>query len=409
MAGAPRLHGKRYEVRWSFQGRKWTHREEFENDAKLASEYITALGDRILPDDPRLVTRAFLRGQTAPIKAADRSFLDVAQAYAKTKTWSANRTRSFNNVIRVHYADWADFPVERITDDLLNDKYHALRVATWRASPKSAPKPYARNTIINIMDQALQILTFAHYRGLLGDVTNPAKSPYLAFNRTMTRPPNRVKFRDAETLAILDRAQELCLTRGPRAVRETQHADTMTVMFALGLRIGEVLALAVRDIDLVERVVWVGHTIERGMAGDRRQGTKSGEHLPPRPVGIDDDFCDFIAPIVEGRPGDAPLFPGVRDGKFQHPDEWRSTVWTPTLKSAVADGLIRDHIDHVPHVVRYNMTAWMRKGGQTRDVSDRLGHSTEKTTIIYQPEHDLDAQRESMDKNVPKGIYSRRS
>jgi integrase len=406
MAGAPRLHGKKWEVRWSFQGRKWTHREEFENDAKLAREYISALGDRILPDDPRLVTRAFLRGQTAPIRAADKSFLDVAQAYARTKTWSASRARSYANTIRNHYADWADLPVERITDDLLNEKYHALRAATWQSSPKSAPKPYARNTIINIMDQALQVLTFAHFRGLLGDVPNPAKSPYLAFNRTMTRPPNRVPFRASEFRAILDLVREHCPAVGRRAVRETQHADTIAVMVALGVRIGEVLALAVKDVDLIAKVVWVGHTIERGMAGDRRKGTKSGEHLPPRPVAVDDDFCDFIGPIVEGRPGDAPLFPGVRDGKFQHPDEWRSTIWTPMVKMAMANGDVRDDIDHVPHVTRYSMVAFMRRHARTRDIADRVGHESEKTTTHYfANEEDLEAQREAM-KGLPKGIYA---
>lgn len=407
MAGKPTKHGRKWVVRWWYRNVRWSLGEEFEDDAWLLSNYLTALGDALLPEDPRLTEKRYLRGDVFESKPAPRSFLEAAQQYANTKTWADARDRNFKTTLRNHYADWADFPVELLTDDHLNEKWKALGEKTWQASPKSEPKPYTRNSKINIMEVGLQVLTFAHARGMMGDKPNPAKSPYLSFNRTMTRPATRFPFRQAEFEAILDRLEETCPTAGRFAVTEHQNRDIAATMACLGVRIGEVLALAISDVDLEEMTVYVSHIKERGDGGGRRRGHKSGEHKPPRPIGVDADFCEFILPYIEGRPSDAPLFPGVMLGKFQHPDEWRSTIWTPTVKALQAEGLIRPHIDTVPHVMRYLMTAWFKKVTQGRIVSDRLGHSSEKTTNIYFHE-DLDAQRDAMTAGVPKSVYGRK-
>lgn len=409
MADSPEKRSNGWRVRWRFRGQWKVERhyliEEFEADAWAAKRYIDALNNAISMLDPRIVQRRYLLGDLAPIEPAPRSFLAAASAYRRTKSWSDNTARRWQHTLSNHYEDWADKPVHLLTDDHLNDKWHDLGLKTWRPTPTSSPRPYTENSKIAIMEIGLQVLTFAHAKGMLNGGPNPAKSPHLAFGRTMKRSATRMPFRVDEFSAILTEIEENSPARGRFAVTETQHADMAATMAALGVRIGEVTALAVEDVDEVEKVVYVGHKIERGMAGERSNGTKSGEHVV-RPVGVDDDFLKFIQPYLTGRAGKAPLFPGVRDGKFQHPDEWRSRIWTPAAKMAVEKGLVRPNIDHVPHATRYSMGAWMRRHVPVRTVGERFGHKDDRTTLIYLPP-DLDLQRDAMTAGVPKSIYRR--
>src|SRR4051794_2807501 len=106
MAGAPQRVGKKWVVRWWFQGTRRSRGSELGADARRLADYSPAPGHRILPDDPRLTERAYLTGKLAPIVATARSFLDVAHAYERTKTWSKSRTRTWHNTLRNHSADW---------------------------------------------------------------------------------------------------------------------------------------------------------------------------------------------------------------------------------------------------------------------------------------------------------------
>lgn len=408
MADSPEKRSNGWRVRWRYRNEWKVERhyliEEFEADAWLAKRYLDAMNNAVSMHDPRITQRRYLRGDVAPVEAAPHSFLEVAQAYERTKTWSEGRTRSFRTTLKNHYHDWADFPIEQLKDDHLNDKWHALSKATYQPSPRMAPRPYKRNSMIAIMEVALQVLTYAHRKGMLGNRPNPAQSPDLAFNRTMTKPPNRLPLQGAEIAGLLRLADENTTAKGFYAVRPSQHADTIRTMVSLGLRIGEVLSLAVQDIDFVEKIVYVGHTIARGMAGARRKGTKKGEHVPPRPLGVSDKFLAFIKPYTEGRPGAAPLFPGVMLGKFQHPDEWRSTIWTPLAELAVEKGILRDFIDRVPHITRYTAIKHMKPHAATRDLADFHGHGEKILQRTYMVE-DLEAQREAHTRAVPDFVY----
>jgi integrase len=208
------------------------------------------------------------------------------------------------------------------------------------------------------------------------------RSRYLMFTRTCPPGENRVALTSEEYEAILALAPNLVTY------------DIILTMGQCGLRIGEVFALNVEDVDLDAQVMTVRATMNKCR---RQLWAKGARRRKPRIVALNSAFCSVLRYYVEGKPPKAPLFPGPRAGNHQSPDNWRDRVWNEMRDEAAEKKLVRPHVELVPHVLRHSMATWYAAHVPVRLVGDRLGHTTEKVTNGY-ISRDLVLEREVMDK-----------
>ena len=148
-----------------------------------------------------------------------------------------------------------------------------------------------------------------------------------------------------------------------------------------GLRIGEVCALQVRDIDLDHRLLHVRHSVCRGPddTGPCRLGptkTISSMRTVPIPAGLIQAIRDHIDQYCVDEP-QAMLFPAARS---------TNGVMSPTTlgqqfrKARVKAG----RPDITFHSLRAtHATMLMIEGGTLREAMDELGHTSEKIAVRY--------------------------
>lgn len=398
MASKPTRNGNQWRTRWRFKGEWHWISENYEADCKLAQRYVTSLGNKISMDDPRITEKAYLHGEEAVLVKAKvgRTFAAVAEAYMNTKSWGPDRNRSFRGTLKLHYKDWARWPVDEITTDHLNAKWREKSNSGWY-TPKGEFRPYKRNGVIAILEIGLQVMSYAYDMGMLNGA-DPGKSRYLAFNRTMRRPGKRKAFTPEEFAYIR------ALAHPDDSQVKTTFRDyaMVTTMGVCGLRISELCGLNVEDLDVVEKMLTIQARFIRGLG--RVEGRKEAdEDDEPHLVGVNDSYIEFMAPLWTDRPGDAPMFPGVRLGRHLQPTRWRETIWTPLLRTAVSLGLVRDNIEIVPHVLRHSSTTWFGDHLPLHLLQDRLDHKTDKATRHYK-HRSLAPERAAMDVVFPDGF-----
>jgi integrase len=174
----------------------------------------------------------------------------------------------------------------------------------------------------------------------------------------------------------------------------------------VGLRPGELLGLKVGAVDWERASLSV-----RGVLtpyGWRAHAKSARSH---RTVPIPHDLLDSLAPLVLGRPDDAPVFAAPRGG-FQNGTDFRRLIWAPAVWRAglcpahvdlprpvkgrdereVAD--VRDRIagcgdchqvlQESPHTMRHTAASWLVMAGvDLYRVQALLGHSSQTMTERY--------------------------
>jgi site-specific recombinase XerD len=176
--------------------------------------------------------------------------------------------------------------------------------------------------------------------------------------------PNEPKRLDADLLTRAD-AERLIGTCSKRAPTGQRNAAMLAVAWRCGLRAGELVALAVKDVDLKEgRLV-----VQRGKGGRRRI------------VGLDAGTAALIERWLETRPKRgitprAPLFCTLH-GTTLCTSYLRHLVRRLAKRARVAG---RVH----PHALRHRFAAdLIAEGAPLTTVRDLLGHSSIATTSIY--------------------------
>lgn len=164
-------------------------------------------------------------------------------------------------------------------------------------------------------------------------------------------------------------------------------------MATLGLRIGELAALRVKDFDPVERQLTVRSTLstkakrfQQG-AGVVRKNTKTSAGR--RRINLPSHLADEIEAICRGRQDTAPLF-SARRGGILRPDNFRRRNWSRALSQSGLEGRL------TPHDLRHFAASKMLGDGiDIALVSRMLGHAnvgiTDKLYRHLMPEHSHDA------------------
>lgn len=151
----------------------------------------------------------------------------------------------------------------------------------------------------------------------------------------------------------------------------TTWATAIDLDLHVGLRLGELLGLRVGAVD------WAGQMLS--VVGVQ---TRHGWRAHPkskrsaRVVPIPGHLMDALAPLVIGRPAEAPVFPAPAGGLMDD-HNFRARVFEPALRAA---GVPRG----VPHDMRHTAASWLVQAGRSLyEVQDLLGHESLKTTQRY--------------------------
>ena len=237
------------------------------------------------------------------------------------------------------------------------DDIAGLRLADLRSwLGAQADEGAARATIAR---RAAAARTFLKWATRTGRITTDPSLRLLAPRRTRSLPG---VLKQTEAAAMLDVAAVRADDTDPIHVRDRA---VLELLYASGIRVGELVSLDVDDIDLADRVV-------------RVMGKGSKERVVPFGVPAAAAVVDWLA--VRGavaRAGSGPaLFLGRRGGR----------VGARQVRSAVHEMLshLPDAPDLGPHGLRHSAATHLLEGGaDLRMVQELLGHSSLATTQIY--------------------------
>lgn len=180
---------------------------------------------------------------------------------------------------------------------------------------------------------------------------------------------------------------------------------TIPVLMDVGLRVSELCGLRVKDIAFahpnwtvrVEQIVTTPH----GHVQIGPPKTKAGIRTIPL---LTPEVATRVAAQITARglEPDDPLFSG-KQGKFVLPTVWRTTVFTPAVKSA---GLHDEHRPLTPHSLRHGAVARWIAAGLTDyyRLARWLGHASPATALVLyghllpEEDHSALAERLSLDR-----------
>jgi len=158
------------------------------------------------------------------------------------------------------------------------------------------------------------------------------------------------------------------------AIREP-YGVVVDVLAYAGLRIGEVLALRRRSVDLLGRRLVVSQSLSEVAGRLTFEAPKSGKaRSVALPRFLAEDLTAYLAEHVPADP-DALLFTG-RTGKAQHYNAWRTWTWDPAAKVAGLSGV-------TPHALRATCGSWVAEEHGVLEAARRLGHSSASVTTRH--------------------------
>lgn len=213
---------------------------------------------------------------------------------------------------------------------------------------------------------------------VLEEAANPTCGPPLLDSNPFVLPirePAPSKRREQEPITP-EQAGRLA-----RAMPEGTKLSIWLGLLVGGLRIGEVCALQIRDIDLDHRLLHVRHSVCRGPddTGPCRLGptkTLSSMRTVPIPAGLIQTIRDHIDQYCVDEP-EAMLFPAVKSpGGVMSPTTLGQQFRKARIKAGRPD--ITFHSLRATHA-----TMLMIEGGTLREAMDELGHTSEKIAVRH--------------------------
>jgi integrase/recombinase XerC len=226
---------------------------------------------------------------------------------------------------------------------------------SWLAKQRSLGK--ARTTMARRASTVRVFTAWAHRTGLLpGDPGGLLANP--ATHRTL---PAVLGLRDVRRL--LDAAQERVTDGDPVALRDVA---VLELLYASGIRVGELVALDVDDLDMDRRVV-------RVFGKGRKE--RVAPYGVPAAAAIR-RWLDRGRRTLAGPGSGAALFLGARGGRLD-----QRAVRT-LVHARLAD--VPGAPDTGPHGLRHTAATHLLEGGaDLRSVQEILGHASLATTQLY--------------------------
>jgi site-specific recombinase XerD len=210
-----------------------------------------------------------------------------------------------------------------------------------------------RTSVTNVFFQLRRFLGYLQREGLL------LRNPLAGLRRRRDARRIRAWLSEEEATSLLE-AQE---TTTPRGLR---NRALLEILYSCGLRVGELVALDLDDVDLGERLV----TVRRSKSGRFRRvpiGKKAAAAVA--------SYLADSRPRLMAAPTVA-LFLGVAGRRIA-----RSAVETIVASAGERAGLAKRV---TPHVLRHTAAVHLlRNGAPTRYIQELLGHRHLSSTQVY--------------------------
>jgi integrase len=150
------------------------------------------------------------------------------------------------------------------------------------------------------------------------------------------------------------------------------------VQAGLGLRVGELLALRVQDVDFLRRTVRVEHQLERGTRARVEPKTPRSRRTIPLPAMVAEKLAGHITahpPLPDGT-----LFYGAGARPFGH-DYYGSRLFGGVVDKLAAAKGSTFPADTTTHALRHHFASVLLAAGESVvAVAERLGH--EDATMV---------------------------
>lgn len=342
--------GMRWRCRW-FQptpdGRRMARTRSF---ARLADAEAYAAA---MEDDVR-------RGRYHDPRQEQRPFADVAREWLDSKLDLRDSTRGrYERELR-HYIlpTFGGRTIGGITTRDVQGFADQLHDGTYTPSPgaKRSPRPLSARSMRNVVRIVLGgVLRYAVAQGWLA--SDPADRVTLP---RATRPDIMVPT-PAQVEDIAD------------AMRRP--TDRLIVLWQAytGMRIGETLALHVRDVDAGRRLAHVRATWTTDSHRAHRLGPPKNGHV--RDAAIPGFLLDAVRPLLD-RDGGMFLFTAPRGGPL-YEEDWRTRAWYPALRRCGLDGR-----GITVHSLRHAYASMaIAAGADVKTLQRQLGHSSASITL----------------------------
>ena len=159
------------------------------------------------------------------------------------------------------------------------------------------------------------------------------------------------------------------------------YALVLLATFA-SLRWGEATALRRSDLDLEMRAVRIRTAYVERSTGEMLLGppkSKAGRRIVGIPAAIVPDLTAHLAIYAKDEPG-ALVFPGAKGGPIRRGNFNKMSAWPQAVASIGMPGLHFHDLRHTGNQFAANSRAGLR------DLMARMGHDSERATMIYQHE-----------------------
>lgn len=345
-------------VRWQV-----THyAEQTDGTRKLVSKNFERLADA---EEFRTRTAHELReGSYRPKEIAKKTFADAAAAW-----FSSKKKPTGSSLLR--YRDALDIWILPAWGRRTLATIHRTEIDEWvtALSDGTAPSAAGRRVRGSGMSPAGLTSIWVPFKASLAHAVelgwltaNPARAVELP----RTRQAEKIFLDYKEVERLVESAEKVT----------GRHADAVAVelMAYAGLRIGEVVALEVRNVDLDARRIKFRRTATVDINGSAIFGEpKHGER---RDVPIAPHVVEHLRVITEGRPQDAPLIDTIR-GNYVNLHNWRNRVWTKAVRGA---GLENRQLS--PKALRHTAASMaIAAGADVKVVQRMLGHADASMTL----------------------------
>ncbi len=189
--------------------------------------------------------------------------------------------------------------------------------------------------------------------------------------RTPARLPRPLSVDDCETLAEADRVPRVVAEEEePRAAQRTRRDRALVeTLYGAGVRVGELVALDVRDVDL-----------HRGEIRVTGKGGK--ERVVPLPGAARDALEAYLAPRRGPNILAEPLFTSLRPRRESAPRRLGARDVRRVLAARARRAGLADRVH--PHRLRHSYaTHLLDMGADLREIQELLGHASLSTTQKY--------------------------
>ena len=368
--------GKRWRVRWYVAGDDGKTQQKSRHFDKLsdAESFKAAMEDDI---------RA---GRYRDPNAGHKAFRVVAEEWLKSKLDVKEATLGrYSRDMRVYvYPRWGDVLLSGITakdvqswvNDLTTGDYKA-ELPVDKNGVMRKPKPLSPSIIKNIVRVAMySVLDYA------------VKQDYLVENVIDKVTTPKIVTQDDKVFLTIAEVEQLATQAGrygkhAKTVNgvltwpdDTTNTHALLVRFLAytGVRIGEALALTVRDLDLDRcrariRRTWTDDKNGNVTLGPPKNGT-------PRTIAMPTFLCHALRQYISGLSENDYVFRGKQGGPL-YVRTWRTRVFNRAVKNAGMEGN-----GITPHSLRHTYASIaIANGADVKTLQKQLGHATAAMTL----------------------------